>query len=75
MHQVNDAIVKNGKITLTELPFADGQHVRVTIDEVLAEPEKKRTIEEVRELLRGSVIKFDNPTDPMIPEEDWEMLR
>lgn len=72
MHEINDAIVENGKLTLTQLPFANGQHVRVIVTEA-ASP--RRTINDVRELLRGGVVRFDDPFEPMIPADSWEMLK
>jgi len=72
MIQIADAIVRNGQVELPKLPFADGQHVRITIDPV---PARRPTIERVRELLAGSVERFDEPTEPMIPEDDWETLK
>lgn len=76
MHEVNNVIVHNGKIELTHLPFANGQHVRVTVAEVSAPAASKRiAITRVRELLHGGVERFDDPFEPMIPIEDWEMLK
>lgn len=72
MHRIDDAIVREGKLVLTDLPFAEGEHVHITVEKA---PKVKRTIDEVRALLRGSVLKFDDPTEPMIPMEDWECLK
>ena len=33
------------------------------------------SIEEVRRQLKGGVERFDDPFEPMIPGEDWEMLK
>jgi len=74
MHEINDAIVQSGKVVLSHLPFADGQHVRIIVDEVI-EPGKRMPIQQVREMLRGSVERFDDPFEPMIPSENWEMLK
>jgi hypothetical protein len=73
MHQINDAIVQGGRLTLSNLPFSDGQHVRVLVDEAHTPPLTKMTIQEVRKLLKGGVVRFEMPTEPMIPPEDWEM--
>lgn len=76
MHRIDDAIVKGGKIVLSNLPFADGQHVRVIVAEHDAAPPVVRVpIEEVRRQLKGGVERFDDPFGPMIPAEDWEMLK
>jgi hypothetical protein len=73
MHQIDDAIVQGGQIVLSHLPFADGQRVRVIVSESGAPG--YLSIEEVRRQLRGSVERFDDPTEPMIPQENWEMLK
>ncbi len=75
MHQINDAIVQGGKILLSQLPFADGQRVRVVVTEQDIPALKALSIEEVRRQLRGGVVRFDDPFEPMIPSGDWEMLK
>ena len=71
MHTINDIVVKDGQIVLSHLPFPDGQHVRVILTEI-GSTSTKMTISQVRELLRGKVKRFDDPTDPMIPEDARE---
>ena len=73
MHHVNDAIVRGGRLVLTDLPFAEGQRVRVDVVEV--DETARRSIDDVRRELRGGVERFDKPFEPMIPVEDWEMLK
>jgi hypothetical protein len=75
MHQINDAIVHGGKLVLSGLPFAEGQHVRVVVAETDAPIPKRLSIEEVRKLLSGGVERFDDPFEPMIPTDQWEMLK
>ena len=74
MHEINDAVVQGGKIVLSHLPFADGQHVRVTVAEA-HESCQRMSIQKVRESLRGGVERFEEPFEPMIPSENWEMLK
>jgi hypothetical protein len=74
MHRINDAIVRGGKLVLTDLPFAEGQHVQVVVAEVGAAP-KRSSIEEVRRLLKGGVECFEDPFEPLIPLDQWEMLK
>lgn len=75
MHQINDAIVNGGKVELSHLPFADGQHVRIVVTEVEAQAVNRLSIDEVRGILKGGVERFDDPAEPMIPEDHWEMLK
>lgn len=76
MHEVNDVIVHDGKIEVAHLPFANGQRVRVTVAEARPLSSSKRLpIAQVREMLQGSVEYVEDPCEPMIPTEDWEMLK
>jgi hypothetical protein len=75
MHRINDAIVKDGKLVLSGLPFAEGQHVEVIVAELRGESTKRVSIAEVRSALRGGVERFDDPFGPSIPIDSWEMLK
>lgn len=76
MYEVNDVVVHDGKIEVAHVPFANGQRVRVTVAESTPLSSSKRiSIARVRGILRGSVEHFDDPCEPMIPAEDWEMLK
>lgn len=77
MVYVDDAIVREGKLVLLGLPFAEGQRVRIVVAdmEIDAQPAKKASIREVRRTLGGGVERFDDPFAPLIPEENWEMLK
>ena len=59
---------------LSNVPFADGQHVRVTVAEVADVRVERIPIAEVRNQLRGS-MQLGEPDEPMIPQSDWEMLK
>ncbi|HEY2585741.1 MAG TPA: hypothetical protein VGI81_08260 [Tepidisphaeraceae bacterium] len=75
MHQVDDAIVRDGRLILSNLPFSEGQHVRVEVAETEAEQPKTNSIQEVRRLLKGGVERFDDPFEPRVPPGDWQMLK
>jgi hypothetical protein len=75
MHRIDDAIVRGGTLVLSNLPFAEGQHVQVIVAEADAEPANVASIQEIRRLLKGGVERFDDPFEPMIPPEEWEMLK
>jgi hypothetical protein len=72
MHRIDDAIVREGKIMLANLPFAEGQHVNITVTET---GPIKRSIEEIRAIVRGSYDVIADPGEPLIPLEDWEGLK
>jgi hypothetical protein len=75
MHRINDVVVRDGKLVLSGLPFAEGQHVQVVVSEVQPGPVKRATIAEVRAALRGCVERYDDPFEPAIPLDSWEMLK
>ena len=57
-----------------------GQTVRVTsrgqvIAELIPPRAEKHNVEQARKRLRGSVIKFNQPTAPAFSPEEWEMNR
>jgi hypothetical protein len=70
-HRIDQAVVQGGRVTVSGLELPDGERVQV----IVKAPEvSRRTIAEVREMLRGSVVRFDEPCEPMIPSSNWEML-
>ncbi len=73
MHQVNDVIVHDGQVTLTELPFKDGEHVRVLLLPTGSLP--RLSIQEVRQRLRGKAVWIGDPTEPIIPTEEWDAFK
>ncbi|HEX4124901.1 MAG TPA: hypothetical protein VHY37_09275 [Tepidisphaeraceae bacterium] len=75
MHEIDDAVIHDGKPVLSGLPFAEGQHVRVVVAEKGEMIPKRLSIQEVRKLLGGAVERFDDPFEPMIPPDHWEMLK
>jgi hypothetical protein len=75
MHQIDDAIVRGGRLELSHLPFPDGQRVRILVTEVESQAGNRNSIHEIRRLLKGGVERFDDPFGPMIPPEHWEMLK
>ncbi|MGN6628015.1 MAG: hypothetical protein ACTHLN_15460 [Tepidisphaeraceae bacterium] len=76
MHEINDIVVRQGKIELTDLPFSEGQHVHVIISATpSAFAGQRMPIDEIRRKLKGKVERFDQPFEPVIPDSDWEMLK
>lgn len=74
MHRIDDTVVVSGGITLSELPFRDGEHVRVLIDRNET-PSVRRTIDEVNALLAGNGDFFADPSEPVIPIAEWDALK
>ena len=62
-------LAQDGTLTVRELPFRAGDKVEVI---VLGEPRTSPPLEEYP--LRGKVLRYERPTDP-VAEEEWEALR
>jgi hypothetical protein len=70
---IGRAIVHGGQVVLSGLALPDGQRVEVVVTQL---PEQQtRSISEVREELRGAVIRYDDPFEPVISADSWEMLK
>jgi prevent-host-death family protein len=59
---------------------ARGQRVRVTsrgrvIAELTPPSASRRDVEAARARLRGTVLKYDKPTEPMIDPGEWDVNR
>jgi prevent-host-death family protein len=57
-----------------------GERLRVTsrgkvIAELTPPAASRSESEEARKRLRGSVLRFDRPTDPVFDPEEWEVNR
>jgi len=68
-HRIEKVIQSNGTIVLENLPFAEGETVEIIIVKSDAESEKKRYP------LRGTLYKYEEPFEPAVPLEDWEVLK
>jgi hypothetical protein len=76
-HKIEAVLAEDGTLILYGLPFHAGDAVEVIILETKApqqsivspnQPEKNLN------LLRGKVIRYDDPTEP-VALEDWEVLQ
>ena len=68
-YRVEKKVAANGILQLDALPFQEGELVEVII---LTREEKTR--KPVSTSLRGKVIEYINPTEP-VAENDWEVLK
>jgi hypothetical protein len=67
--RVRGHVGEDGSLRVENTPFAAGQEVEVI---VLAEAEQPN--EQDRYSLRGTVLKYVDPLEP-VAEEDWEALK
>ena len=68
-YKVETTIPEDGILALDSLPFRAGEAVEVII---LSRDEPPR--EKVRGSLRGKVLHYERPTEP-VADEDWDALR
>jgi len=67
LHRTEMILAEEGKLTLEQLPFHIGQAV-----EVIVIP--RQSPASAPALLRGSVLRYDNPTEP-VALADWSALQ
>jgi hypothetical protein len=70
----SDEVVREGRLVLSNLQFPNGERVEVVVTTLRSVP-AKRSIAEVRRILRGGVERYDDPFEPAIPTDSWEMLQ
>lgn len=60
-------VKNNHKIQIDNVPFNDGETVVITIDKLKEEYTSEYP-------LWGTVYKYDNPYEPAVSPEEWEVL-
>jgi hypothetical protein len=67
--RLDTTLTQDGTLTLSDLPFQAGDPV-----EIIIFPRKSPSAAKNGYSLRGKVIRYDNPTEP-VAQDDWEALR
>lgn len=67
-YRIEKRVIKNGALQLDAIPFKEGDLV-----EVIILGRKKEAIKSNISPLRGKVIKYIDPTEP-VAQDDWELL-
>jgi len=67
--RLDTTLTQDGTLTINDLPFQAGDSV-----EVIIVPRTAASALQNGYSLRGKVIQYDNPTEP-VAQEDWEVLR
>lgn len=70
-YRIETTLTENGTLTLQDLPFCAGDSVEII---VLERRSHTRHPGENPYPLRGKVIRYDDPTEP-VALEDWEVLQ
>jgi len=66
-HRIETVLLEDGKLSLDNLPFQACQAVEVILLPVI------RPAAQVGQSLRGTVLCYDHPTDP-VADVDWDAL-
>jgi hypothetical protein len=77
-YKIETTLSEDGSLILKGLPFHMGDAVEVIILEKFPSQEEKAVVEQP-ELnpypLRGKVLYYEDPFEPAVPAEDWEVLK
>lgn len=76
-HKVKAVLSEDGTLMLKGLPFHAGDAVEVIILEQGTQSEKAVANQSEANLypLRGTVLAYEDPFEPTIPLDDWEVLQ
>jgi hypothetical protein len=84
-YKVETILSEDGALTLKDLPFHIGDAVEVIILERSRSVSERESIREAEKTvdqpepnlypLRGKVLFYENPFEPAVPVEDWEVLK
>ncbi|MEH2235856.1 hypothetical protein [Nostoc sp.] len=70
-HRIETKLTKNGTLILENLPFQAGEAVEIIILETQTRPQEANLYP-----LRGKqTYRYDDPFEPAVPLEDWEVLQ
>jgi len=68
-HKLAVTLIEDGTLLLKGLPFHAGDTVEIII------LEQKKAERPIDHPLRGTVLRYDDPFEPAVPTEDWEVLK
>lgn len=68
--RIETVVQPNGRVVIEGLPFDEGDTVEVIVSE--GKNGKKSAN---RYPLRGTPFKYDDPFSPVVPLEDWDVLK
>jgi hypothetical protein len=76
-YKVETILSEDGALTLKDLPFHVGDAVEVIILERSSNQMERAEDQPEPNLypLRGKVLFYEDPFEPAVPAEDWEVLR
>ena len=68
--RINTTVKPKGRIVIDDLPFEEGKIVEVTVSEG-----DNKKVGDNRYPLRGTVLRYDDPFEPLVQTDDWEALQ
>ena len=73
-HKLAATLMEEGTLVLKGLPFHAGDTVEIII---LEQPKEERLSQasQADYPLQGTVLRYDDPFEPAVPAEDWEVLK
>jgi hypothetical protein len=79
-YKIRSIVMADGTIVLKGIPFSVGKSVEIIVLEDLLSQETDRglvsvPIDERWKSLQGSVTRYDDPFEPVIPLSDWDVLQ
>jgi len=73
-HKLAVTLMEDGTLVLKGLPFHAGDTVEIIILEQLKEEHPSQSSQS-NYPLQGTVLRYDDPFEPAVPTEDWEVLK
>ncbi|HIK05817.1 MAG TPA: hypothetical protein IGS40_14075 [Trichormus sp. M33_DOE_039] len=70
-HRIETTLSEDGTLVLENLPFQSGETVEIIILESQTHSAKVKPYP----LLSKQVYRYDDPFEPAVPLEDWEVLQ
>jgi hypothetical protein len=64
-------VKNNHKVHIDDVPFDDGLEVEI----IISVSNQNENYNKLKDSLKGSVLKYDNPFEPVITSDDWELLK
>jgi len=79
--RVEKTIERDGVLTLENLPLRAGDRVEVVVSSpprvgggLFSDADVERS-RQVREQMRGTILRYDDPFGPAVPLYDWEVFQ
>ena len=68
--RIEATIQPHGRVILNDLPFEDGKQVEIIVLDIHGKGKSPTA-----NPLKGTLLKYEDPFEPAVPIEDWEVLR